>query len=98
MLAMIDMSRYPEPEEADDRESAYIWRLLIGADYQGKGYGRAAIAEAEAVAREWRLPRVSLSFVDQPDGPEGFYQKSGFVRTGKLIDGEVQMLKILMDD
>lgn len=97
LLAMIDMSRYPDPEEADDRKSAYIWRLMIGADYQGKGHGRAAIAEAEVVAREWGLSRLSLSFVDVEDGAEGFYLRNGFVRTGHLIDGEVQMVKVLPD-
>lgn len=88
LLAMLD------PHEAileggDDPDGAYIWRLLIGAEFQGKGYGRAAIGLALAQARSWNLPRVATSVVDSPDSNIGFYEHLGFRRTGTFVDGEI---------
>ena len=94
-MSMIDMSRYPHREDADDPESAYIWRLLIGKEFQGKGYGRAAIEQAAEVAQGWGLSKLSLSFVDKEGGAGPFYEKCGFRRTGQIIDDELVMIRKL---
>lgn len=78
-----------ELDEGDDPDGAYVWRLLIGADFQGKGYGRAAIGEALVQARAWGLPRLATSVVDSPDSNIGFYEGLGFRRTGAIVDGEI---------
>jgi diamine N-acetyltransferase len=89
LVAMIDMRAYPWVEPADDPESAYLWRLLIDARQQGRGYGQAAVAGAVEVARGWAVPRLTASVVDRPGGAMGFYERLGFRRTGRLLDGEV---------
>ena len=95
LLAMIDLRDYEDTEEGDDLESAYIWRLLIGAEHQGKGYGRQTMAVAEGIARDWGVPRVTLSIVKKPDGAQRFYEKCGYALTGKTIEDELQMSKAL---
>lgn len=89
LLAMIHPGEYPHMEAGDDLEGAYIWRLMIGADHQGKGYGAAAIAECCAQARDWGLPRVATSVVQADDSNIGFYEKLGFRRTGGIVDDEI---------
>ncbi|WP_377509971.1 GNAT family N-acetyltransferase [Octadecabacter sp. R77987] len=93
LLGMIHPLESDEMEDGDDYGAAYIWRLMIGADHQGKGYGRKAIALAGEVATEWGLPRICLTFVDKAGGAEGFYLKCGFQRTGRIDDGELEMVR-----
>ncbi len=89
LLAMIHPREYPHIEPGDDLDGAYIWRLMIAADHQGKGYGAAAIAECRVQARNWGLPRVATSVVDAPDSSIGFYERLGFGRTGAVVDDEI---------
>lgn len=67
-----------------------IWRLNIGADHQGRGYGRFAV---EAVCREVLRRggrRLSVRWVPHEHGPEAFYLRLGFRPTGEIIHGEVE--------
>ena len=90
LLAMIDPAENPDGgEEAAD--AAYVWRLMVAADFQGKGFGKNALAEALEVAGEWERPRVLLSAVEKDGGALGFYERFGFERTGVISHGEVEM-------
>jgi diamine N-acetyltransferase len=89
LMAMIDPRGYAWLEEGDDPEAAYLWRLMIDARHQGRGFGRAAIGEAVEVARGWGLPRLAASVVDRPGSAMGFYEGLGFRRTGRVADGEI---------
>lgn len=89
LLAMIHPGEYPHMEDGDDLEGAYIWRLMIAAEHQGKGYGAEAIAACRDQARAWGLPRVATSVVQSDDSNIGFYEKLGFRRTGAIVDDEI---------
>ena len=89
LLAMIHPREYEHLEPGDDPDGAYIWRLMIAADHQGKGHGAAAIAECVAQARAWGLPRVATSVVATDDSNIGFYERLGFRRTGAIVDDEL---------
>jgi len=67
---------------------SYLWRLNIGAEHQGKGYGRFAVEELcqEAARRGHHWLRVS--YHAGPGGPEMFYQRLGFRPTGEHNEGE----------
>ena len=68
----------------------YVWRFMIDHRHQRKGYGRRAMElVVDHVRRQPNAKRLTLSFVPGGDGPEGFYTKLGFVRTGEVDDGEV---------
>jgi len=74
----------------------YIWRFMIDARYQGRGYGRAALELAIDHVRP--LPRateVLLSYVPAPGSPEAFYRAAGFEPTGQVIEGEAVMKRLL---
>lgn len=95
LLAMIDLERHPDPLlEGDVPQSAYLWRLLIDAKHQGKGYGRAAIEYAKSVTREWGYSKLSCSVVDAENSNLKFYETVGFRLTGDKVEDE---LVIVMD-
>jgi diamine N-acetyltransferase len=68
----------------------YLWRFMIDARYQGRGYGRAAIQRLIEHVRS--LPNATellVSYVPEPGGPEPFYRGLGFEPTGEMDDDEV---------
>lgn len=66
-----------------------IWRLNVAADEQGKGYGRFAVEAVLAEARRRGADRATVLWVPGEDGPEGFYRRIGFERTGEEFHGQV---------
>ena len=75
----------------DDHETPiyYLWRFMIAAPYQGKGYGAAAVKLLiEYVKTRPNATELKLSYVPTPNGPEHFYQKLGFENTGEVEHGE----------
>ena len=77
---------YEEPEKA-----VYtLWRFMIDARHQGKGYGRVAIGLVLEHLRT--LPgaaELKTSWVAAPGGPAPFYAGLGFRETGELDEEEV---------
>jgi diamine N-acetyltransferase len=75
----------------DPDEPAYhLWRFMIDARFQGKGYGaRAVELLVEHVRSRPGATELTLSWVPGPGSPEGFYRRFGFEPTGKIDDGEV---------
>ena len=73
-------------------EQLYVWRLLVDAQHQKRGYGRLAMAWVLAEAQRLGMKEVGLSHVFK-DGHAGpFYAKLGFTYTGEIDDGEHKML------
>jgi diamine N-acetyltransferase len=88
LMAMIDFVGYPHLFEGEDPNSAYLWRLMIDHAQQGKGFGRQALTLARDVAKGWQRPRLYASVADVPHSNLGFYLKNGFRETGRIFDGE----------
>jgi diamine N-acetyltransferase len=75
-----------DPETAE----YYLWRFMVDARFQGRGYGAAAIRLLVDHVRT--LPGASallVSWVPADGGPEPFYRGLGFEPTGEVDDGEV---------
>lgn len=70
----------------------YLWRFMIDAAQQRKGYGRAAMEQVIDRVRGFEDgAELFLSFVPGDDGPETFYRSLGFEPTGREQDGELEM-------
>ena len=73
------------PEKAE----YFLWRLMIAAPHQGKGYGRRAIELLiEHVKTRPNATALYTSHREGPGGPGGFYRALGFVPTGEMEEGE----------
>lgn len=77
-----------EPEKPE----YWVWRMMIGRDHQGRGYGRAAMnAVAEHVRGLPGAKELRLSFVPAPGNPRPFYESLGFELTGEEEENEKVM-------
>lgn len=75
-----------------EREEYFLWRFMIAAEHQGKGYGRRALdLLVEHVRSRPGARELRSSFRDGEHTPRGFYSSYGFVETGEIEDGEVQI-------
>ena len=88
MMLLYDV-RHDEEEPANQ---LYVWRLLVDARFQRRGYGRLAMAWVVDEARREGYAEVGLSHVDKPGHAGAFYQKLGFAYTGEVDEGERKML------
>jgi probable phosphoglycerate mutase len=82
------------PGQADDEfphDAWFLWRLLVGGPFQRGGYGRRLLELvcAEVASRPDTPHDLYTSWIGEPDGPGGFYERFGFEPTGELLHGEV---------
>jgi diamine N-acetyltransferase len=68
---------------------SYLWRLSIGAEYQGNGYGRFAVEALRQEAVQRGQHRLTVCYHPYEHGPEGFYRRLGFLPTGEYNEDEV---------
>jgi histidinol dehydrogenase len=93
-LLLWDARRDPDLSERTDQ--LYIWRLMIDERHQGQGHGQAAMRWLIDEARRMGVASVGLSHV--PENPVGaFYERFGFRYTGKVNEGEHEMVLTLKD-
>ena len=78
-----------DPANPSDLYHCYLWRLNIGAEHQGHGYGRMAVEALCQEALRRGQHRLTVSYHAHENGPAGFYQRLGFRPTGELNHGEV---------
>lgn len=75
-------------EGSNDKKVYWICRFMLGAVYQGKGYGRYTMNLLLAQYKEQGVEKVYLS-VDPENGRAiALYTSLGFVDTGKMEYGE----------
>ena len=96
LIGMIDFTR-PDADlvEGEERDNFYLWRLLIDQGQQRQGYGSQALGFFIDRARAKGIARVTLTAVEGPGTPIPFYERHGFTRTGRIIEGEVQMARVV---
>lgn len=69
-----------------------VWRLMIDAQYQGKGYGRRALEEALAYIRTFPCGPAELCWLSfEPDNQiaRRLYHSMGFEENGEMDGHEV---------
>ncbi len=67
----------------------FLWRFMIAAEHQGKGYGKAALdLLVEYVRTRPNATELQCSYLPGDGGPGRFYANYGFVETGEVAHGE----------
>jgi histidinol dehydrogenase len=79
-------------DDEDPANQLHVWRLMVDARFQQRGYGRRAMQWVLDEARRGGYAEVGLSHVDRPGHAGGFYEKLGFAYTGEVDEGERKML------
>ena len=81
--------------EAPDQGEYFVWRLMVDAEHQGKGYGsRAMKLLIERIRASGNARRLLTSHLKGEGDAGGFYQKLGFVYTGEVIGGIDHVMEI----
>jgi RimJ/RimL family protein N-acetyltransferase len=75
----------------------FLWRLLIDRRHQRRGIARRVLLQLSRRLRDDGCQWLYTSWVDGPGSPRPFYERFGFVPTGKLLDGEV-VARLRLDD
>src|SRR5262245_35372226 len=79
----------PEPMDDDLVGPYYLWKLLIDAGAQRRGYGAATIrAVVDYLATRPDADVLYTSCADGPGSPRPFYLGFGFSDTGRVMWGE----------
>jgi diamine N-acetyltransferase len=72
----------------DRRETALdeigLRRLMIDRNHQRRGHGKQVLDLVRAHARALGRSRLLSSYVPGPHGPEDFYLRYGFAKTGRM--------------
>lgn len=76
-----------DPDEEDGRPF-WLWRLMVAAEHQHKGFGTAALRLGVDEVRRRGGTEIYTSWVDGEGGPGPFYLRFGFVPTGEIKDEE----------
>ena len=78
------------------RTQAYIVRLMVDENYQGKGYGRFAMEKMLEIFRaDDRIQCVGISYEPENELAKRLYARLGFVETGEMVEAEaVAVLKL----
>lgn len=87
------MLEEPDPTAADPPDTVpYLWRLMIAADGQRRGFGRRALdLVLDDVRTRHQATALLTSCVPGDGSPCAFYRTLGFVETGEIDGGEIVM-------
>ncbi len=83
-------------DDGIDCPGVFLWRFMIAAPYQGKGYGKKAIQFLLAHLRSMGIPELYTSCGVGEASPIPFYKSFGFVETGEMYGDEIE-LKLKLD-
>lgn len=73
----------------------YLWRLLVDRRHQRRGIGDRIIDLLIEECGEWGAGHLDVSWSDERGSPRPFYERRGFVPTGKVQDGEIEARLVL---
>jgi len=80
----------------DDGASCFLWRFMVDGRYQGKGYGREAIALWLRSLPQQGYTLATLSYVPGDGGPHGFYLAQGFRDTGETRANGEELMELAL--
>jgi|TARA_B100000315_G_C14593761_1_gene597466 diamine N-acetyltransferase len=81
--------------EVPERGVYFLWRLMIDAGHQGKGYGsRAVELLIERIKASPNAKELMTSHLVHDGNAGGFYQNLGFEYTGEVLDGDDHVMRM----
>ncbi len=79
----------------DEPREYWVIRLMVDVQFQGRGYGTAALEIAIEQIRAAGAEAVFISFEPENVRAEAIYRRLGFEDTGRVESGEVVYRKAL---
>lgn len=82
--------------DKSDHPVYFLWRFMIGSEFQRKGYGKATVDLVVEKCRKENIRYLYVTCTRFEPMPYEFYIRYGFEDTNKVEDGE-QILKLKID-
>ena len=88
-----------DPDLIGSHDLCFLWRFMIDAKYQGRGYGKAAMQEVINYVKTNFNPKIfETSVAPGNDAAEELYKGFGFVPNGKYVGDEKVLVLNLRTD
>ena len=82
------------PQPPDIIGPWFLWKLIVDEQHQGRGIGRAIVEEVVRLIRAEGATELFTSHVVAEGGPDGFYERLGFVPTGTFDPQGERILRL----
>lgn len=82
-------------DDGIDCPGAYLWRLMVGGDFQGMGFGRRAVEYVVKEVRAQGMTELYTSYEEGRGSPAPFYRRLGFEPTGRTIGDDEETEAVL---
>lgn len=92
---MAGFTMFAFDEINDDPDRYWLWRLMIGDGFQGRGYGSAALKVIIDYFRENGADEITLSTKESNTAALRLYHKFGFRENGEMNGEEIVLKKPL---
>ncbi len=87
---MIGFTMFAFDEDYEDPDDRYwLWRFMIDKEFQGKGYGTAALHVIIQYFKDHGANNIRLSTKETNTTALSMYRKAGFRDTGEMHDEEI---------
>ena len=74
-------------------QQAFIFRLMVADQFQGKGYGRFGMEKMLEIFRaDERIRTVGISYEPENEVARKLYAGLGFIETGKMLGDEAEAI------
>ncbi len=79
-------------EDVESLPRYFLWRLMVDAEHEGKGYGlRAVELLIDHVKTRPGATELLVSYQPGEHSPVGFYIRLGFEHTGRTVGPDLEM-------
>jgi len=85
-------------DDSIDCPGVFLWRFMIAAPYQGKGYGQQAMLRLFDHLRAQGVPELYTCCGLGEASPEPFYKRLGFTPTGEWYGDEIELKPTLQTE
>ena len=82
------------PQPPDIIGPWFLWKLIVDERHQGRGIGRAIVERVVELVRAEGATELFTSHVVADGGPDGFYERLGFVPTGTFDPQGERILRL----
>jgi diamine N-acetyltransferase len=84
------------PQPPDIIGPWFLWKLIVDERYQGRGLGREIVERVVELIRAQGATELFTSHVVAEGGPDGFYERLGFVPTGTFDPQGERILRLVL--
>lgn len=83
-----------DPDNEIEEFRGGIWRLNVADEAKGRGVGRFAVEQVRDEARRRGYEQITVLWNPAEDGPEQFYLRVGFEKSGELFGETVGVMRV----